>query len=169
MANGCSYVLAMRYWLVKSEPSSFAWDDLWRAPKRTTSWEGVRNYVARNFLREMQRGDRVLFYHSSAEPNAIVGIAEVARAAYPDPLQFDRKSEMFDPKSSRDEPRWSTVDIKAVRGFKQPVTLTALRGVPGLEKMELLRKGSRLSVNSVSEAEWRIVTKLGRVSRADAG
>jgi predicted RNA-binding protein with PUA-like domain len=159
----------MRYWLVKSEPSSFSWDDLWRAPKRTTSWEGVRNYVARNFLREMQRGDRVLFYHSSAEPNAIVGIAEVARAGYPDALQFDRKSETFDPKSTRDEPRWTTVDLKAVRPFPHPVTLTELRGVPGLEKMELLRKGSRLSVNAVSEAEWRIVTRLAGLSEADAG
>ena len=154
----------MRYWLVKSEPSSFSWDDLWRAPKRTTSWQGVRNYQARNFLREMQRGDRVLFYHSSAEPNAIVGIAEVAREAYPDPTQFDRKSEMHDPKSSRDDPRWSTVDLKAVRAFARPVALTALRGVAGLEKMELLRRGSRLSVNSVTEGEWRIVAALGEIT-----
>lgn len=159
----------MKYWLVKSEPSSFSWDDLWRAPKRTTSWDGVRNYQARNFLREMKRGDRVLFYHSSAEPNAVVGVAEVARAAYPDVLQFDRKSDMFDPKSTREDPRWSTIDLKAVRAFAKPVTLTELRDVPGLEKMELLRKGSRLSVNAVSEGEWRIVTKLGGISETDAG
>ena len=159
----------MNYWLVKSEPSSFSWDDLWRAPKRTTSWEGVRNYQARNFMRAMKRGDRVLFYHSSAEPNAVVGIAEVAREAYPDPLQFDRKSEMFDPKSTRDDPRWSTVDLKAVRAFAKPVTLTELRGVPGLEKMELLRKGSRLSVNAVTAEEFAIVARLGGVSPADAG
>lgn len=154
----------MKYWLVKSEPSSFSWDDLWRAPKRSTSWEGVRNYQARNFLRDMRTGDRVFFYHSSAEPNAIVGIAEVARKAYPDPTQFDRKSEMHDPKSSRDDPRWSTVDLKAVRAFDRPVELTALRGVAGLEKMELLRKGSRLSVNSVTEGEARIVAALGGIS-----
>ncbi len=154
----------MKYWLVKSEPSSFSWDDLWRAPKRSTSWEGVRNYQARNFLRDMRKGDRVFFYHSSAEPNAIIGIAEVAREAYPDPTQFDRKSEMHDPKSSRDDPRWSTVDVKAVRAFDRPVELTALRSVAGLEKMELLRKGSRLSVNSVTEDEWRIVAALGGIS-----
>ena len=155
----------MKYWLVKSEPSSFSWDDLWRAPKRTTSWEGVRNYQARNFLRDMRKGDRVFFYHSSAEPNAIVGIAEVVREAYPDPTQFDQKSEMLDPKSSRDDPRWSTVDLKALRAFDRPVELTALRGVAGLEKMELLRKGSRLSVNSVTEREARIVAALGGISR----
>ena len=154
----------MKYWLVKSEPSSFSWDDLWRAPKRTTSWEGVRNYQARNFLRDMRKGDRVFFYHSSAEPNAIVGIAEVVREAYPDPTQFDQKSEMLDPKSSRDDPRWSTVDLKALRAFDRPVELTALRGVAGLEKMELLRKGSRLSVNSVTEGEWHIVAALGGIS-----
>ncbi len=154
----------MKYWLVKSEPSSFSWDDLWRAAKRSTSWEGVRNYQARNFLRDMRKGDRVFFYHSSAQPNAIVGIAEVAREAYPDPTQFDRKSEMYDAKSSRDDPRWSTVDLKAVRAFDRPVGLTALRGVAGLEQMELLRKGSRLSVNSVTEGEARIVAALGGIS-----
>ena len=155
----------MRFWLVKSEPSSFSWDDLWRAPKRSTSWEGVRNYQARNFLRDMRKGDRVLFYHSSAEPNAIVGIAQVARAAYPDPTQFDRKSELYDPKSSRADPRWSTVDLKAVRAFDRPVLLAALRGIAALEEMELLRKGSRLSVNSVTDGEWRIVAALGGISR----
>jgi predicted RNA-binding protein with PUA-like domain len=159
----------MKYWLVKSEPSSFAWDDLWHAPKRTTSWEGIRNYQARNFLREMARGDRVLFYHSSAEPNAVVGIAEVARAAYPDALQFDKKSEMFDAKSTRAEPRWSTVDIQAVQPFTRPVTLTELRGTPGLDKLTLLQKGSRLSVNAVTAEEFAIVARLGGISPADAG
>jgi predicted RNA-binding protein with PUA-like domain len=157
----------MNYWLVKSEPSSFSWDDLWRAPKRTTSWEGVRNYAARNFLRAMKRGDRVFYYHSNAEPNAIVGIAEVSREAYPDESQFDRKSEMHDPKSTREAPTWSTVDLKAVRAFPRPVTLAELRGVPGLEKMELLRKGSRLSVSPVTADEWRVVTGLAGIS--DAG
>jgi predicted RNA-binding protein with PUA-like domain len=154
----------MKYWLVKSEPSSFSWDDLWRAPKRTTSWEGVRNYQARNFIREMKKGDRILFYHSSAEPNAVVGIATVAREAYPDALQFDRKSEMFDPKSTRDDPRWSTVDIKALRALARPVTLSELRGAAGLEKMTLLQKGSRLSVNAVTAEEFAIVARLGGVS-----
>jgi predicted RNA-binding protein with PUA-like domain len=157
----------MKYWLVKSEPSSFSWDDLWQSPQRTTSWEGVRNYQARNFLREMKQGDRVLFYHSSAEPNAIVGVAEVAREAYPDPTQFDRRHEMYDPKSSRDEPRWSTVDLRAVRAFPRPVTLSELRAVPALAKMTLLQQGSRLSVSAVTPDEWRAVSALAGIS--DAG
>ena len=157
----------MKYWLVKSEPTSFSFADLEKAPKRTTSWEGVRNYAARNFLRAMKRGDRVFYYHSNAEPNAIVGIAEVAREAYPDESQFDATSEMFDAKSTRESPTWSTVDLRAVRAFPRPVTLTELRGVPGLEKMELLRKGSRLSVSPVTADEWRVVTRLAGVSDAD--
>lgn len=157
----------MRYWLVKSEPSSFSWDDLWSSPKRTTSWEGVRNYQARNFLREMKRGDQVFFYHSSAEPNAIVGIAEVAREAYPDPTQFEKKHEMYDPKSTREDPRWSTIDLKAVRAFPRPVTLVELRDAPGLAKMTLLQKGSRLSVSAVTPEEWRIVTGIAGISDAD--
>jgi len=115
----------------------------------------------------MKRGDRVFFYHSSAEPNAIVGIAEVAREAYPDPTQFEKKHEMYDPKSTRDDPRWSTIDLRAVRVFPRPVTLTELRGAPGLEKMTLLQKGSRLSVNAVTPEEWRIVTAIAGVSDAD--
>ena len=107
----------MNYWLVKSEPTSFSFGDLEKSPRRTTSWEGVRNYAARNFLRAMKKGDRVFFYHSNAEPNAIVGICEVAREAYPDASQFDRKSEMHDPKSTRELPTWSPVDLKAVRAF----------------------------------------------------
>jgi predicted RNA-binding protein with PUA-like domain len=154
----------MRYWLVKSEPSSFSWDDLWSSPKRTTSWEGVRNYQARNFLREMKRGDRVFFYHSSAEPNAIVGVAEVVREAYPDATQFDRKHEMYDPKSTRDDPRWSTVDLRAVRAFPRPVTLAELRDAPGLAKMTLLQKGSRLSVSAVTPEEWRVVAAIAGLS-----
>ena len=150
----------MNHWLVKSEPTSFSFSDLVKSPKKTTSWEGVRNYAARNFLRAMKKGDRVFFYHSNAEPNAIVGICEVAREAYPDASQFDRKSEMHDPKSTRELPTWSTVDLKAVRALPRPVTLTAMRGVPGLEKMELLRKGSRLSVMPVTAGEWQVVCAL---------
>ena len=145
----------MNYWLVKSEPTSFSFADLEKSPRRTTSWEGVRNYAARNFLRAMKKGDRVFFYHSNAEPNAIVGICEVAREAYPDASQFDRKSEMHDPKSTREMPTWSTVDLTAVRALPRRLTLTEMRGVAGLEKMELLRKGSRLSVMPVREDEWR--------------
>ena len=157
----------MSYWLVKSEPTSFSFADLEKSPKRTTSWEGVRNYAARNFLRAMKKGDRVFFYHSNAEPNAIVGTCEVVREAYPDESQFDRKSEMHDPKSTRELPTWSTVDLKAVRALPRPVTLTAMRGVAGLEKMELLRKGSRLSVMPVTAGEWQVVCELAGVD--DAG
>jgi predicted RNA-binding protein with PUA-like domain len=158
----------MNHWLVKSEPTSFSFDDLTRAPKKTTSWEGVRNYAARNFLRAMRKGDRVFFYHSNAEPNAIVGICEVVREAYPDATQFDRKSELHDPKSTREDPRWSTVDLKAVRALPRPLALPELRGVAGLEKMELLRKGSRLSVTPVSEQEWGVVCALAGVNDAVA-
>ena len=158
----------MPHWLVKSEPTSFSFADLEKSPKRTTSWEGVRNYAARNFLRAMRKGDRVFFYHSNAEPNAIVGICEVAREAYPDASQFDRKGEMYDPKSSREDPRWSTVDLKAVSALPRPVALSELRGVAGLEKMELLRKGSRLSVTPVSDEEWRVVCALAGVNDAVA-
>jgi len=154
----------MKYWLVKSEPSSFSFDDLANAPEQTTSWEGVRNYAARNFLRAMTLGDRVFYYHSNAEPNAIVGIAEVVREAYPDASQFDRKSAMHDPKSKRESPTWSTVDLKAVRALPRAVTLTELRDVAGLEKMELLRKGSRLSVMPVTANEWRIVCAIAGVT-----
>jgi predicted RNA-binding protein with PUA-like domain len=115
----------------------------------------------------MTKGDRVLFYHSSAEPNAIVGVAEVAREAYPDATQFDRRHEMYDPKSSRDDPRWSTIDLRAVRAFPRPITLTELRTVPALAKMTLLQKGSRLSVSAVTPEEWRAVNALAGVS--DAG
>jgi predicted RNA-binding protein with PUA-like domain len=158
----------MNHWLVKSEPTSFSFDDLTRAPKKTTSWEGVRNYAARNFLRAMRKGDRVFFYHSNAEPNAIVGICEVVREAYPDATQFDRKSELHDPKSTREDPRWSTVDLKAVRALPRPLALPELRGVAGLEKMELLRRGSRLSVTPVSGQEWGVVCALAGVNDAVA-
>jgi predicted RNA-binding protein with PUA-like domain len=150
----------MRHWLIKSEPSSFSWDDLWKLLNRTTSWEGVRNYQARNFLRDMRIGDLAFFYHSSAEPNAIIGIAEIVREAYPDPTQFDAADSHHDPKSKREAPLWSTVDVRAREPLARPVTLAELRTAKGLEKMELLRKGSRLSVTPVSPAEWDVVRKL---------
>jgi predicted RNA-binding protein with PUA-like domain len=153
----------MRHWLMKSEPSSFSWDDLWRAPKRTTHWDGVRNYQARNFMREMRVGDLVFFYHSSAEPNAIMGVAEVAREAYADPTQFDANDDHYDPKATPDSPTWMMVDIRAREPFAAPVTLAELRATKGLEKMELLRKGNRLSVTPVSPSEWATVSKLGGV------
>lgn len=149
-----------RYWLVKSEPSSFSWNDLWNAPGRTTHWDGVRNYQARNLLREMKKGDLVFFYHSSAEPTAIVGIAEVVREAYPDATAFDPGDDHFDPGSKRDNPAWFAVDLKARMALPGLVTLSELRGTPGLENMTLLKKGSRLSVQPVSPNEWKIIRKM---------
>jgi predicted RNA-binding protein with PUA-like domain len=152
----------MAYWLMKSEPSVFSLDDLKKAPKQTTSWEGVRNYQARNMLRDqMKKGDGVFFYHSSTDPQAIVGTAIVAREGYPDPTQFDPKSKYYDADSKKDDPRWFLIDIKLDRAFKSPITLKELREIPGLEKMALLKKGMRLSVQPVSLDEWRIITQRG--------
>ena len=153
---------ARRYWLVKSEPNCFSFDDLLRSPGRTTCWDGVRNYQARNFMRDdMKPGDLVFFYHSSAEPPAIVGVAEVVREGYPDHTAFDPTADHFDPKSSEDAPTWMMVDLRAVERFPRPLTLADLRGVPGLEKKALLQRGSRLSVQPVTAEEWEIVHGLG--------
>ncbi len=153
--------MAKRYWLMKSEPGTFSFDDLAKSPKKTTCWEGVRNYQARNLMREMKKGDEVVFYHSSADPPAAVGTARIVREAYPDPYQFDEKSNYFDPKSKPDAPRWDAVDVKYGKPFKRELPLAELRTVKALAKMELLRKGSRLSVQPVTAAEWRALRKLG--------
>ncbi len=149
-----------RYWLMKSEPQVFSIDDLRNAPRQTTCWDGVRNYQARNYMRAMQIGDQVLFYHSNADPPAIVGIAEVVRTAYPDPTQFDKKDKHYDPRSDPAKPRWDMVDIRFVRKFPTPLPLDLLRQQPGLKGMELLRKGSRLSVQPVRPSEWAVILKL---------
>jgi predicted RNA-binding protein with PUA-like domain len=153
-----------RYWLVKSEPDSFSFDDLLASPGRTTCWDGVRNFQARNFMRdEMKVGDLVFFYHSSTDPAAIVGIAEVAREGYPDHTAFDAKDSHYDPKSKRDAPTWMMVDLCAREALPRPLTLADLRGVKGLEKMVLLQKGSRLSVQPVTKKEWEIVCRAAGV------
>lgn len=153
---------ARRYWLVKSEPDVFSFSDLVASPNSTTGWEGVRNYQARNFMRDgMKRGDLVFFYHSSTDPAAIVGVAEVAREAYPDPTAFDSADSHYDPKSRPDAPTWMMVDLRAVEPLARPLPLSELRGMKGLEKMVLLQKGSRLSVQPVTEKEWEIIYKLG--------
>jgi predicted RNA-binding protein with PUA-like domain len=153
-----------RYWLVKSEPDSFSFDDLLASPGSTTCWDGVRNFQARNFMRdEMKLGDLVFFYHSSTDPAAIVGIAEVARESYPDHTAFDAGDSHFDPKSKRDAPTWMMVDLRAREALPKPLTLADLRGVKGLEKMVLLQKGSRLSVQPVTKTEWVIVCRLAGV------
>ena len=151
-----------RYWLVKSEPDCFSWDDLLAAPKRTTCWDGVRNYTARNFMRDgMKKGDLVLFYHSSAEPNAVLGVCEVVREAYPDHTQFDPKEDHFDPKADPASPPWMMVDLRAKQAFERPVTLAELKKDPRLDGMELLKRGSRLSVQPVSPEHWAVVCELG--------
>jgi len=152
---------ARQYWLVKSEPESFSFDDLLASPHRTTCWDGVRNYTARNFMRDgMRLGDQVFFYHSNAEPTAIVGVCEVAREAYVDHTALDPADPHFDPKSKPENPAWLMVDLRAVEKLAHPVPLAELRGVKGLEKMALLQKGSRLSVQPVTAKEWAIVMKL---------
>ena len=151
-----------RYWLVKSEPEVFSWDDLLAAPQRTTAWNGVRNYSARNFMTNgMKRGDLVFYYHSNADPQAIHGICEVAREAYPDPTQFDKQHDGYDEKAKPDAPTWFMVDLRAVEPLAKPVTLQMLKGTRSLAQMALIRTG-RLSVIPLTPAEWEIMIKLGR-------
>ena len=142
-----------RFWLMKSEPRVFSIEDLARSSKQTTCWDGVRNYQARNFMRAMAAGDRVLFYHSNAEPPTVVGVAEVVRTAYPDATQFDTTSHHYDPASALSAPRWDMVDIQYRQTFKTSLSLDQLRQEPKLKGMVLLQKGSRLSVQPVTEAE----------------
>lgn len=160
----------MAYWLFKSEPDCFSFADLWAASDRTTGWDGVRNFQARNFLRDqVQRGDGVLFYHSSAKPPAIAGFAEVVEEGHLDPTAFDPEANHYDPKSDPASPTWFQVSIRAVGPIDPPLGLPALRGVSELSGMELLRKGSRLSIQPVSAAEWDAVRKLaGAVSSSTA-
>lgn len=148
------------YWLMKSEPSAFSIDDLMRAPKQITCWDGVRNYQARNFIRNMAIGDQVLFYHSNADPPAIVGMAAVVRTAYPDPTQFDKRDTHYDSASDPNQPRWDMVDIKFVRKFPRALSLEELRKDTKLKGMILLKKGSRLSVQPVTAPEWQRVVEM---------
>ncbi len=143
---------------MKSEPDEFSVDDLAAAPRRTTAWYGVRNYQARNFMRDaMQVGDRAFFYHSSCPEPGIAGVVEIAAAAYPDASQFDRRSPYFDPKATRAAPRWLNVDVRLVKKTRF-VPLAALRAHPALAQMGVLQRGSRLSITPVAPAEWRFVT-----------
>jgi predicted RNA-binding protein with PUA-like domain len=150
---------------MKSEPTAFSIQDLQRASKQTACWDGVRNYQARNFMRTMRAGDQILFYHSNADPPAVVGIAEVVREAYPDHTAFDPKDTHYDPNSTRENPLWDMVDIRLVRVFPRPIALDRLRQEIQLKDMELLRKGSRLSVQPVRSKEWaRILSLAGTPS-----
>lgn len=149
---------AKRYWLVKSEPDVYSFDHLWSDKGRRTLWDGVRNYQARNTMRDdMQVGDGVLFYHSNAKPPGVAGIAEVASKSYPDPTQFDPAHKYFDEKSKVEDPRWWLVDIRAKQKVKRFVSLDELKANPKLSEMALCQRGSRLSVQPVSPSEWRIV------------
>lgn len=151
----------MATWLLKSEPDVYSIDDLKR--DKRTHWEGVRNYQARNFLRDrLKVGDRVLFYHSNAEPPGIAGVAKVVREGYPDPSQFDKQSEYYDAKSKPEAPTWFVVDIGFVARFSRPLTLPELKQVKGLAKMALLQKGSRLSVQPVTDDEFAVIEKLAQ-------
>jgi len=152
-----------KFWLLKTEPESFSIQDLAKSPKQTTCWDGVRNYQARNFMRdEMRVGDRVLLYHSSSETPAIVGLAGVVREDYPDHTAWDPKDSHYDPGSTKEDPRWVMVDIKLERIFREPLPLAKLRGIAALKEMELLRKGSRLSVQPVRKAEFEAILKLAQ-------
>ncbi|HEU4671096.1 MAG TPA: EVE domain-containing protein [Dyella sp.] len=147
------------HWLMKSEPDTFSIDDLARRGREP--WDGVRNYQARNFMRDgMRIGDGVFFYHSNCAEPGIVGLAEVVSDAYPDPSQFNPKSDYFDPGASRDNPRWMLVDVGFVRKLKRTITLRELQAVPALADMPLVRKGNRLSVMPVKAAEWKTILGL---------
>ncbi len=148
------------YWLMKSEPEDFSIDDLARVG--VEPWTGVRNYQARNFMRSMQLGDGVLFYHSNTAVPGVYGLAEVATAAYPDPTQFERKSKYFDDASSREQPRWDLVDVRYVRTLRRAITLDDIRTQAETlgEEFSLIRKGNRLSVLPVTAAQWKIILSL---------
>ncbi len=157
---GRSTLPSMNHWLIKSEPDVFSIHDLAHAKARTTHWEGVRNYQARNFLRAMKKGDRALYYHSNATPSAVAGTVEIVREAYPDPTAWNPKSDYHDPKASADNPIWSMVDVRLVEIFAREVPLEELRGVAALKGMELLRRGSRLSVHPVTKEQFEVIVRL---------
>lgn len=148
----------MRYWLMKSEPEEVSIDDA--LAQKVIAWEGVRNYQARNFMRDAMRvGDGVLFYHSSCKEPGIVGLAEVVSNSYPDPTQFDSKSKYFDPKATPEQPRWMLVDVRALRKTRV-INLAELRNQPELAEMVVLRRGNRLSITPVSAAEWKTILRM---------
>ncbi|MEZ6144562.1 MAG: EVE domain-containing protein [Planctomycetaceae bacterium] len=153
-----------RFWLLKSEPGCYSIDDLAAESGQTTFWDGVRNYQARNFLRDDFRvGDRAFFYHSNAKPMAVVGTVSISRAAYPDPTAFDKTQQHYDPKSDPDDPTWFVVDVTLLQKFPEPVTRDQLKDCGELANMVLMQKGSRLSVQPVTLQEWKAVHKLAGV------
>lgn len=154
-----------KYWLMKTEPSAYSIQDLAAEPKQTTCWDGVRNYQARNFMRDqMKIGDHVLFYHSNAKPPAVVGTATIVRESYPDHTAFDPRDKHYDKKSTAGNPIWAMVDIKLDKIFAEPISLAELKEVKTLQEMELLRKGSRLSVQPVRKKEFETILKIAGLS-----
>ena len=155
-------VLNMNYWLFKTEPENFSIEDLKKSKNQTTFWDGVRNYIARNILRdEIKKGDGVLFYHSSTEPLAVMGYCEVVKEGYPDHTQFEKNNIYFDEKAKKENPTWFMVDIKLVKEFNTPVTLDQVRANPKLKNITLLRRGNRLSVMPVTQIEFEEILKMG--------
>jgi predicted RNA-binding protein with PUA-like domain len=151
----------MRYWLMKSEPAEFSIDDLRDRPNSTEPWDGVRNYQARNMLRdEMKQGDQAFFYHSNCEQPGIYGIMEVASAPYPDATAFDPDDKHYDPKSDPDKPRWMLVDMKFITKFDRPRLLTELRACKPLANMQILQRGNRLSITQVTRKQWDIILRM---------
>ena len=152
----------MKYWLFKSEPSEFSWEDLKKSKNQTTFWDGVRNYQARNFLRdEIRKGDGVLFYLSNSDPLAVMGYCEVVKEGYPDHTQFDLKNDHYDQKADKKNTTWFMVDIKLVKEFKKPVTLDSIKINPKLQNMKLIQRGQRLTIQPVTKDEWDEIVKMG--------
>lgn len=150
----------MAYWLMKSEPTTYSFDDLCHQPKKTDFWDGVRNYQARNFMKAMSIGDEAFFYHSNCKEPGIVGSVKIVKAAYPDDTSWDPDSPYFDPKSTPENPRWFRVDVQAIAPFTHPILLSDLKAHPGLDGLPLIQKGSRLSVMPVSEAHWKSIMAM---------
>ena len=153
----------MKYWLFKSEPDAFSIDDLAKKPKKTEHWDGVRNYQARNMMRdEIKKGDLVLFYHSNCKPPGVVGIAEVVKESYPDFTSYDDTSKYYDPKSTPENPRWFMVNVKFVEKFPRMIPLDEIREHKDLQSMLINRKGNRLSITPVTKKEFTVISKLGQ-------
>jgi len=153
-----------KFWLIKSEPSEFSIEDLAKSKNQTTYWDGVRNYQARNFIRdEMEIGDMVLFYHSNTEPNSVVGVCEVVKEAYPDHTQFEAKHVHYDSKADKKNPPWFMVDVKLVKKFKKHVTLEEIKANSILAKMRLVQRGNRLSVMPVTKDEFEEILKMSNL------
>jgi len=161
-------VAERRYWLFKSEPTAYSFADLMAETDQTAEWDGVRNYQVRNFMRDdMKVGDGILFYHSTAKPLAVVGLARIVGESYPDPTAFDPAEKHYDPKSKPEDPAWLMVDIQAEREFDRPVTLQEIKENPKLETMLLVKRGMRLSIQPVTQEEWDEVIALGTGGAGD--